>query len=83
MLQSTFSRALSLQQLQCKGSLLAPELYSTGSVVVALGLTISAACGIFLDQGSNLCLLHWQVDSLPLRHQGSLIMAIFEEQNES
>ena len=23
------------------------------------------ACGIFLDQGSNLCLLHWQVDSLP------------------
>ena len=23
------------------------------------------------DQGSNLCLLHWQVDSLPLSHQGS------------
>ena len=29
------------------------------------------ACGIFLDQGSNLCLLHWQADSLPLGHQGS------------
>ena len=29
------------------------------------------ACGIFLDQGSNLCLLHWQVDSLPLSYQGS------------
>ena len=29
-------------------------------------------CGIFLDQGSNLCLLHCQVDSLPLSHQRSL-----------
>ena len=29
------------------------------------------ACGIFPDQGSNLCLLHWQADSLPLSHQGS------------
>ena len=27
--------------------------------------------GIFLTPGSNLCLLHWQVDSLPLSHQGS------------
>ena len=26
-------------------------------------LSCSAACGIFLDQGSNLCPLHWQVDS--------------------
>ena len=25
--------------------------------------------GIFLTQGSNLCLLHWQTDSLPLSHQ--------------
>ena len=30
------------------------------------------ACGIFPDQGSNPCLLHWQADSLPLDHQGSL-----------
>ena len=29
----------------------------------------SAACGIFLDQGLNPCLLHWQADSLPLSHQ--------------
>ena len=28
--------------------------------------------GIFLIQGSNLHLLHWQVDSLPLSLQGSL-----------
>ena len=27
--------------------------------------------GIFLIQGSNLCFLHWQADSLPLSHQGS------------
>ena len=27
--------------------------------------------GIFLTQGSNLRLLHWQADSLPLSHQGS------------
>ena len=27
--------------------------------------------GLFLDQKSNLCLLHWQADSLPLSHQGS------------
>ena len=25
----------------------------------------------FLLQGSNLCLLHWQADSLPLNHMGS------------
>ena len=33
------------------------------SLVVAHGLSCSAACGIFPDQGSNLCPLHWQADS--------------------
>ena len=42
-----------------------------GSVVVAHGLSCSAACGIFPDQGTNPCPLHWQADSQPLRHQGS------------
>ena len=42
-----------------------------GSVVVAHGPSCSTACGIFPDQGSNLCPLHWQADSQPLRHQGS------------
>ena len=42
-----------------------------GSVVVAHGPSCSAACGIFPDQGSNPCALHWQADSQPLRHQGS------------
>ena len=27
--------------------------------------------GLFLTQGSNLLLLHWQIDSLSLSHQGS------------
>ena len=48
-----------------------PRLRSTVSVVVAQGLSCSAACGIFQDQGFNPCLLHWQADSLPLSHEGS------------
>ena len=42
-----------------------------GSVVVAHRPSCSAACGIFPDQGSNPCPLHWQADSQPLRHHGS------------
>ena len=32
----------------------------TGPVVEAHGLSCLAACGIFPDQGSNPCLLHWR-----------------------
>ena len=35
----------------------------SGLVAVVLGLSCPAACGIFLDKESNLCPLHWQVDS--------------------
>ena len=49
----------------------------SGSVVVAHGPSCSAACGIFPDQGSNLCPLHWQADSQPLRHQGSAVFLFF------
>ena len=49
----------------------APQLSSTGSEFAAQGFSFSMACGIFLDQRSNLCLLHWQADSLPPSHQGS------------
>ena len=45
--------------------------YSTGLIAVVHQLSCSAACGIFLGQGSNLCLLHWQADSISLSHQGS------------
>ena len=36
-----------------------------------MGLVCFAAREIFLDQRSNLHLLHWQADSLPLSHQGN------------
>ena len=39
------------------------QLWHEGSVVVAHRLSCSVACGIFPDQGSNPCPLHWQVDS--------------------
>ena len=46
-------------------------LQHVGSVVVAMELSCSTACGIFLYQGLNPCLLHRQKDSLPLNHQES------------
>ena len=49
---------------------MAPGLQSTDSVVGAHG---AEACGVFADQGLNLCLLHLQMDSLPLSYQGSPI----------
>ena len=48
----------------------------TGSVVVAHGPSCPVACGIFPDQGSNPCPVHWQADSQPLHHQGSPIINI-------
>ena len=36
--------------------------------------TGSEARGILPDQGSNLCLLHWKKDSLPLSHQESPVL---------
>ncbi|XP_066878792.1 DNA-directed primase/polymerase protein isoform X4 [Kogia breviceps] len=44
-----------------------------GPAAMAHGPSYSAACGIFLDRGTNPCALHRQVDSQPLRHQGSPI----------
>ena len=38
-------------------------LQSTGSAVATHRLICSTACGSFLDQGLNPCLLHWQADS--------------------
>ena len=50
-----------------------------GSVVVAHGLSCPMACGIFLDQGSKLCPLHWQEESYPLDHQGNPGMCVFTQ----
>ena len=37
-------------------------------------LRCSAACGMLSNQGSSPRLLHWQVDSLSLGHQGSRLL---------
>ena len=45
-----------LRQVWCVGSVVVvPGLKSISSLVVAHRLICSAACGIFPDQGSNLC----------------------------
>ena len=46
-------------------------LCSTGSAVVAHGLSCSTARGIFPGQGLSPRLRQWQADALPLSHQGS------------
>ena len=52
------------------------RLSSTGSVVTH-GLSNSTLCGIFPDQGSNPCPLHWQADTYPRRHQSCPITYLF------
>ena len=68
-LQRTGSRAPGFQQMHLPGS------RSAGSIVVVHMLSCPRACEIFPDQGSNPCLLHWQADSLPRSHQGSLFLS--------
>ena len=48
-----------------------PRVWGTGSVALVHKLSYSAACRLFLDQGSNPYVLHWQVDYVPLNHLGS------------
>ena len=52
----------------------------SGSVVVAHRPSCPAACGIFPDQGSNPCPLHWQADSQPLCHQGSPVALFLKDE---
>ena len=63
-------------------SMQAQQLWLMGSRAQAqqlqcVGLSCSVACGIFPDQGSNPCPLHWQADSQPLHHQGRPVLSIF------
>ena len=67
-------QAQGLQWLRQAGSAVAA---AGSAVLVVHGLSCSTACGISLDQGLNLCPLHWQVDSYPLRPQGSPYMCFF------
>ena len=65
-------QACGLHWLWHMGSVVAaPRLGSAASVVVVHKLSCAMAFGIFPDQGLNSCLLHWQVHTLPLSHQGS------------
>ena len=50
-------------------SLPGSSVHGTSQAGILEWVAISFSRGIFLTQGSNLCLLHWQVDSLPLSHQ--------------
>ena len=66
----------------------APRLKSIGSVVLALGLSCSVACSTACsmappDWGLNLCLLHWQADSLPLDHEGNPQVRSWREKLEN
>ena len=61
-----------LPSCSTRASLVAePGPQSPGSAVAVHRLRCPEACGIFLDQGPNSCLLHWQADSSPPCHQGS------------
>ena len=74
----------------CAGSSLLHRLFSLvvpcggcslGAVLLGssgFSSSFSDACRIFLDQGSNPCSLHWQVDSLPLSHQGSFLFELLD-----
>ena len=53
----------------------APRLQSTDPTAVVHRLSCST-CGIFPDQGSNLCLLYWQVDSYTTEPAGNPISHI-------
>ena len=48
-------------------------LGAQASVVMVQGAQLP--CGIS-DQGSNPCPLHWEADSYPLCHQGSLFLSL-------
>ena len=45
---------------------------------MAHGLSCSLSCGIFLDQGLNPCLLHWQADSLLSQHGNPIPILLYQ-----
>ena len=86
LLRSVGFRACRLRSWWHVGSIVAfPRLQSTSSIVVAHGLSCFMTCGIFLDQGLNRnpCLLHQQVNSLPLSHQGSPLLSLSSFSSQS
>ena len=64
----------------------AQKLWLLGSMVCVLSscghrLSYPTESGIFLDQGWNPCLRPWQVDSLPMSHQGSLGVTLLRSES--
>ena len=57
--------------LTAVGSLVDHNLVAAGGLGVLAYRCCPEACGVFPHQGLNLCPLPWQLDSLPLDHQGS------------
>ena len=53
-----------------------PFLWHLGLGVVAHGLSCPEAYGIFPAQGSNLSLLHWQLDYLPSQQGRPYLLAL-------
>ena len=80
---SIFSQLNKLYMVVVSCSVVSDSLWPHGLQPVSLlcpwsspGKNTGVSChfilpGVFLTQGSNPCLLHWQTDSLPLSHQGS------------
>ena len=68
----------SLRRLLVLRSMGSCDATTASLTVVAYWLSCSRACRIFLDQGSNMCLLHWQTDSLSLSHQASPLTCFFK-----
>ena len=69
-------RSAQAQGTRARQLMLLGSRAQTGSTAVAHGLSRSSPGGIFPDQGVKPCLLHWQADSSPLSHQGSLLNGI-------
>ena len=65
------------QALSVGSAAVPPGLWVRAQQLWCRGLVAPRHVGSSLDQGSNLCLLHWQVDSSSLKHQGSLCISFF------
>ena len=62
-LLSAVASLVAEHRLKDAGSVVvAPRFQHTGSVVMAHRLSCSSACGVFPEQGSNPCPLHWQAE---------------------
>ena len=74
LLSSFSAQASHCSGFSCWG---AQALELDGSVVSSPRLNCPVTCGIFPDQGLNLCTPHWQLDFWPLGHQESPLYTQF------